>query len=620
MAISFSGAVIPNAGSDIEICESATSVALNGSTDGPGNISWTSSGTGTFNPNNTTPTPNYLPGDGDATAGFVWLYLSVDGNGSCPGRTDSLRLGFDRLPLIDVASSVESCTTTPAVTVTSNVSFEDALLWTSNGTGTFSPNTSATNVVYTPSAAEVAAGTATLTLTATSVGACGSTSETVAVNIISPATVNAGDDLTLCASEGGVQLQGQVEGPTQTGIWSTNSFGSFDPFTNVLDATYIFGATDIIVGSAQIVLTSTNNGPCPAVSDAVVFTINPVPVVNAGADQFVCASAGTVDLAGTATNAESTVWSSSGDGVFLSGSGDLITSYIVGNLDVSNGAVTLVLTANGLAGCASASDTMTVDLSNPLTAGFSVSPACEGSITQFTDQTEVLAGTIVSWTWDFGNGNISNQQNSEVIFNATGSFNVSLVARSSLGCNDTLTQIVNVAASPDANFLISDNPAPIDFDISFEDTSDGAVSWQWYFGDGFGESVLQNPSYAYPEEGNYLVSLVVIGEGGCQDSTSRPVNIDGFLVLPPRLPNTFSPNDDGMNDIYFVRGGPFLEMDFRVYDGWGSEIFQTISQDIGWDGTEGGKQSPTGVYVYTIKATNLSGQSYDYSGRITLLR
>jgi gliding motility-associated-like protein len=86
------------------------------------------------------------------------------------------------------------------------------------------------------------------------------------------------------------------------------------------------------------------------------------------------------------------------------------------------------------------------------------------------------------------------------------------------------------------------------------------------------------------------------------------------------LPNSFSPNGDDHNDVFYVRGGPFTELDFRVYDGWGREIFQTSSQDIGWDGTENGKQSPTGVYVYTIVAVNDLGQAFDYSGRITLLR
>ena len=75
-----------------------------------------------------------------------------------------------------------------------------------------------------------------------------------------------------------------------------------------------------------------------------------------------------------------------------------------------------------------------------------------------------------------------------------------------------------------------------------------------------------------------------------------------------------------MNDIYYVRGGPFINLDFRVYDNWGREIFQTSDQEEGWDGTENRSNVPVGVYVYTIKATNIEGETFDYSGRINLFR
>ncbi|HKK38521.1 MAG TPA: gliding motility-associated C-terminal domain-containing protein, partial [Cryomorphaceae bacterium] len=77
---------------------------------------------------------------------------------------------------------------------------------------------------------------------------------------------------------------------------------------------------------------------------------------------------------------------------------------------------------------------------------------------------------------------------------------------------------------------------------------------------------------------------------------------------------------DNTNDVYFVRGGPFIQLDFKVYDNWGREIFQTTDQEIGWDGTENGSEVPVGVYVYTIKATNLDGETFDSSGRINLFR
>ena len=129
-----------------------------------------------------------------------------------------------------------------------------------------------------------------------------------------------------------------------------------------------------------------------------------------------------------------------------------------------------------------------------------------------------------------------------------------------------------------------------------------------------------NPLYAYQEPGEYVVTLVAGNAEGCSQSFSRNIVIDATYVLPPRLPNSFSPNEDGFNDVFFVRGGPFTMMDFNVYDGWGRIVFHSSTQENGWDGTDGGKQSPTGVYVYTIKATTEYGDTYEFSGKINLLR
>ena len=157
-------------------------------------------------------------------------------------------------------------------------------------------------------------------------------------------------------------------------------------------------------------------------------------------------------------------------------------------------------------------------------------------------------------------------------------------------------------------------------DVRFSNTSVGASTWEWDFGDLSPLSNLQNPTHEYLVEDNYNVTLTVTAASGCADLITKSLEISGFKILPPRLPNTFSPNGDGLNDVYLVRGGPFTELEFTIYDGWGRKIFKSTDQNIGWDGTEGGKQSPIGAYVYTIKATNLNGDTFDYSGKINLIR
>ncbi len=620
MNILFSGAVSAFAGPNQNVCEDVESIDLIGSVEGSDAYQWGSMGTGSFVPSNANLSTSYVPSQADMDEGSVTLYLQAAGTGNCPSDTDSLYVNFNILPVISTQASVESCVTNSEVNLSSTVTGAASVLWESQGGGTFSPGANSQNVTYIPSPAEIAAGSTTVTISAIAGAACGVISESVSITFRALAVVNAGTDMTACETDGVIALSGIVTGAGYGGKWSTNAFGSFSPDANQLDAEYNFGNNDILLGSANLILTSINNGACPPVSDTVAVVINRQAIVNAGADVYVCKSAGMVSLNGNATHAQSTMWTTLGDGVFLPSGEELDTEYVIGNMDGNTGVANLILTATSMPGCASISDTVTVHINSPLDAAFSSGIACAGSTIQFLDQTEVFSGEIASWKWNFGAGNVSNQQNPQFVFNNAGSQSVELVVTSTLGCNDTIVQLVTVAEPPKASFDIQDNPSRINVNVRFTDTSVGASSWEWNFGDLSSTSSLQNPVHEYEVENLYEVTLTVTAESGCTDVAKKSLEIDGFKILPPRLPNTFSPNGDGLNDVYLVRGGPFTELEFTIYDGWGRKIFKSTDQNIGWDGTEGGKQSPVGAYVYTVKATNLDGDKFDYSGKINLIR
>ena len=621
MEISFSDATIPNAGSNQMVCETVSAVELNGSISGSGNVfAWSSSGSGSFVPGTGVLNTSYIPSMDDIMAGSVTLYLEAESEGNCPGQTDSITVSIDRQPIIETSSSIASCTIDQNVSLTANVSFQDAVLWESASGGSFVPGPNQINVSYVPSSGEQDAGISQLTLTALNSGACGNVSTNVTINYQAPAEVDAGGDLLVCSDASEVSLSGSVSGGTSTGTWSSSGFGTFSPDATDLNGSYSLGNNDILLGFATLTLTSTNNGPCPASSDQLLLTINAAPTADAGSDIFVCSNAGSVNLSGNAQNALGSTWSSSGDGVFLPDNSDPNAEYIIGSADEQNESVTLTFTALGNQGCENASDQITVSINTPLGPAFSIGRACAGSPVQFTDETQIFSGSITGWNWDFGNGIGGSSQNPSVIYTESGNYTVELTVTSSLGCDETITQDIVVDSRPVAGFDISNNPAPIDFDIQFVSTSTNANGFTWYMGDG--GVVIDEPihSYSYDDGGLYTVSLVVTTPSGCRDSISRPLTIDGVVVLPPRLPNTFSPNGDGLNDVYYVRGGPFTNMDFRVYNGWGHEVFVSTQQEIGWDGTQDGKQLPLGVYVYTIKATTTEGESYEYTGKINLIR
>src|SRR5690606_3335299 len=100
------------------------------------------------------------------------LYLMAAGTGNCPSHTDSLYVNFDALPVITTQVSVESCVSSAEVALASDVSGAASVLWESAGGGTFSPNPTVQDLMYIPTAGEIASGSATVTISAFSGTSC----------------------------------------------------------------------------------------------------------------------------------------------------------------------------------------------------------------------------------------------------------------------------------------------------------------------------------------------------------------------------------------------------------------------------------------------------------------
>ena len=96
--------------------------------------------------------------------------------------------------------------------------------------------------------------------------------------------------------------------------------------------------------------------------------------------------------------------------------------------------------------------------------------------------------------------------------------------------------------------------------------------------------------------------------------TVKPLNKDVFV------PNVFSPNADGKNDILYAYGNYIDKLDMRIFNQWGEQIITITDKSRGWDGTHRGKAQPVGVYVYVLQATLTDGRTVKMKGSITLLR
>lgn len=173
-------------------------------------------------------------------------------------------------------------------------------------------------------------------------------------------------------------------------------------------------------------------------------------------------------------------------------------------------------------------------------ADFSATPTSgvEPLEVQFLD---LSMGEITSWSWNFGDGGASTQQNPSHTYNTTGSFTVSLTVSGPGGSDtETKTNYVHVAeAAPVAAFSAIPTSGPRPLAVQFAGESTGEItSWSWDFGDG-GTSTQQSPSHTYDATGYFTVSLTVSGPGGSDTETkinhihvTEPAPVAGFSASP----------------------------------------------------------------------------------------
>jgi len=102
--------------------------------------------------------------------------------------------------------------------------------------------------------------------------------------------------------------------------------------------------------------------------------------------------------------------------------------------------------------------------------------------------------------------------------------------------------------------------------------------------------------------------------------STTPFALSSEVVASVFVPNIFSPNGDGFNDVLRVRGKGIAELEFIIYDRWGEKVFETTDANVGWDGTYKGEPMNLAVFVYVIKGKFKNGDVIDKKGNFTLLR
>jgi gliding motility-associated-like protein len=267
----------------------------------------------------------------------------------------------------------------------------------------------------------------------------------------------------------------------------------------------------------------------------------------------------------------------------------------------SSGTYTVTLTVTSDSGCTHSYNT-TVDVFSHPVANFSPTVVCAGNNTNFMDMTTIGSAGIQTWSWDFDNDNIGddNSQNPVYIFPSSGTFPVSLSVVDSNGCSHDTTISVTVATQPTADYMFTYEC--FGTATNFTDLSQGngsnIVSWEWDFdNNGTVDNSTQNPLNGFPAAGTYTTELLITTDSGCVDSITyqvvvNPIPVANFGVNPVCFGETSMFYDSSQ-----VATGNVASWQWDFGDALGSSNLQNPTYVYGAAGT----------YPVTLTVTSDSG-------------
>ncbi len=223
--------------------------------------------------------------------------------------------------------------------------------------------------------------------------------------------------------------------------------------------------------------------------------------------------------------------------------------------------------------------------------------------------------TPLEYTW---NGTIYG--NPVLSFLYPDTLRMTLVASDSF-CSNSAEAIIRTMPKPIADFTFvldkSTDISMLGYFKNLSKTKTDSLIYVWSFGDG-DSSNEENPKHNFRIAQIWNVGLYVINKYGCKDITFKEVDIDANSTI--FIPNTFTPNGDGVNDNFQIYTLNIKEISGGIYDRWGLKLFEFKNIEDAWDGTYNGSFVQSDVYVYKLETVNTHGEDKEFVGRFTITR
>ena len=251
---------------------------------------------------------------------------------------------------------------------------------------------------------------------------------------------------------------------------------------------------------------------------------------------------------------------------------------------------------------------------------FSYETICVGQPISFQNTTTASSALeLIQWEL---NGLTDTSYNISSTFLQEGLYPISLYVEDEWGCASTYSEVIEVHSNPESDFYFTPSePSTTDPLVQFINLSTPNTQASWSFGNSTFSSEW-SPVHTFENAGWYDVELKVEDNNGCRDSIQKPLLVKSDLLF--YVPDAFTPNSDGENDLFGPEG---FQMDkwqyyhLKVWSQWGELIFESTDLNQLWDGkTKSGLNAPIDNYVWSIRINDELGKQTHHTGTVNLLR
>ena len=364
--------------------------------------------------------------------------------------------------------------------------------------------------------------------------------------------------------------------------------------------------TYTVPGPDTVKLVVTSNNGCRSDTLSKPIFVNAKPIADFGYDALICYGT-PVQFSDSSTVATGAVnaWSWTYSGNQWSTVSNPSRAFFPGSQTVG-------LVATSIAGCKSDTTYRSFFIYPEVTFDMVFSNACKNTPVDFS-ATDNTGGNIREWEWTFEPGITANTRNAVHTFGVNGTFAVRLKATDGIGCSAEETR--NIMIYGTNAFAGNDTIAAAGQPVTLN--ADGGLSYQWSPVTGLDSPFNENPVATIFNTRTYTVKAFT--PEGCESYDDVTIKIyDGPEIY---LPNAFTPNGDGLNDVF--RGIAVGVKEFRymkIFNRWGQEIFSSTNYRNGWDGKWKGQHQAAGVFIVIVHGTDFNGKEIFKKGTVMLVR